>query len=74
MPYGIRGFIRILIKIGNSTIFLILVGTLCVCEFAMVPGVYILLCSPGRRGTLLPIHSAGESSKRLKTLSVTMLL
>ena len=36
--------------------FLMLVGTLCVCEFAMVPGVYILLCPPGRKGKLFFLH------------------
>ena len=40
----------------------------------MVPGVYILLCPPGRQGTLLPTYSAAKSSKRLKALSVTILL
>ena len=68
MPYSILGSTKILIHIyfGNSTIFFILVGTLCVCEFAMIPGVYILLCPPGRKGTLLPTHSAAQSSKRLE--------
>ena len=45
-----------------------------VCEFAMVPGVHILLSPPGRKGTLLPTHSAAESLERLETLSVTILL
>ena len=58
MPYSIPGSTKILIHIyfGNSTIFFILVGTLCVCEFAMIPGVYILLCPPGRKGTLFFLH------------------
>ena len=43
MPYSIPSFTKILIYFGNSTIF-VLVGALSVCEFAMVPGVYILLC------------------------------
>ena len=43
MPYDIPSFTKILIYFGNSTIF-VLVGALSVCEFAMVPGVYILLC------------------------------
>ena len=34
--------------------FLILVGTLC--EFAMVPGVCILLCPSGRESTLFFLH------------------
>ena len=44
------------IYFGNSTILFILVGTICVCEFAMVPGAYILLCPPGRKGTLFFLH------------------
>ena len=53
MPHSIPGSTK------NSYIdtlatapFFILVGTLCVCEFALVPGVYILLCLPERKGTL----------------------
>ena len=45
MPYSIPGSTKILIYIlWQQHHFFILVGTLCVCEFAMVPGVYILLC------------------------------
>ena len=44
------------IYFDNSTILFILVGTICVFEFAMVPGVYILLCPPGRKGTLFFLH------------------
>ena len=68
MPYSIPASTKILVYIlWQQHHFLILVGILCVCEFAMVPGVYILLC-------LLPTHSAAQSSKGLRTLSVTILL
>ena len=43
MPYSIPSSTKILIYFGNSTIF-VLVGNFSICEFAMVPGVYILLC------------------------------
>ena len=44
MPYSIPNSNEILIYFDNSTPFLfILVGTLSVCEFAMVLGMYILL-------------------------------
>ena len=57
MPYSIPGSTKILIYIlWQQHHFFILVGTLCVCEFAMVPGVYILLCPPGRKGTLFFLH------------------
>ena len=57
MPYSIPGSTKILIYIlWQKHHFFILVGTLCVCEFAMVPGVYILLCPPGRKGTLFFLH------------------
>ena len=75
MPYSIPCSTKIIMyKLWQQHHFFILVATLCVCEFVMVPGVYILLCPPGRKGTLLPTHSAAQSSKRLKTLSVTILL
>ena len=77
MPYSIPGSTKILIYIlWQQHHFFILVGTLCVCEFAMVPGVYILLCPQEVRYTLLHAHSAAQSSKRFKPLSVsvTMLL
>ena len=45
-----------------------------VCEFSMVPGVYILLCLQEEKDTLLSTHSAAQSWKRFKHLSVTMLL
>ena len=52
MSYSIPGSTKILWQQHHF----ILVGTLCVCEFAMVPGVYILLCPPGRKGTLFFLH------------------
>ena len=55
MPYSIPASTNILIYFRNSTIF-ILVGNLCVCEFVMVSGVYILLCPPGRKGALFFSH------------------
>ena len=57
----------------------ILVAVLSVCEFAMMPGMFILLCpqeeevhssSWGHRCTHLP----EQSSKRFKPLTVTILL
>ena len=44
MPYSIPSSPKILTLVTASILF-ILVGTLSVWEFAMVPGVYILLCS-----------------------------
>ena len=42
MPYSIPGSTKILIYIlWQQHHFFILVGTLCVCEFAMVPGIDI---------------------------------
>ena len=59
MPYSIPGSTKNVIYIyilWQQHHFFILVGTLCVCEFAMVPGVYILLCPPGRKVTLFFLH------------------
>ena len=56
MSYSTPGSTKILIYFGKSTIFVYLVATLCVCKFAMVPGVYILLCPPGRKSTLFFLH------------------
>ena len=57
MPYSIPGSTKILIYIlWQQHHFLILVGTLCVCVFAMVPEVYILLFPPGSEGTLFFLH------------------
>ena len=63
MPYSIPGSTKIIMyKLWQQHHFFILVATLCVCEFVMVPGVYILLCPPGRKDTLfflqiqLPSH------------------
>ena len=45
MPYSIPGSTKFRMYIlWQQHYFFILVGTICVCEFAMVPGVYILLC------------------------------
>ena len=51
-----------------------LVNTRCVCEFAMMAGVYILLCPQEEKYSLLPTYSATQSPKRFKPLSVTILL
>ena len=52
MPYSIPSSTKIL-TLATAPFLFILVGILSVCEFAMVPGVYILLFPPGRRGALL---------------------
>ena len=78
MPFSIPSSTKSL-TLATAPFLFILVGVLSVCEFAMVPGVYILLwpqeedvcCSSwGHRCT----HSAAQSSKRFKPLSVTILL
>ena len=78
MPYSICSSTKILTLVAAPFLFF-LVGAQSVCEFAMVPGVYILLCpqekevhssSWGHRYT----HSGVQSSKRFKPLSVTILL
>ena len=76
MPYSIPGSTKILIYIlWQQHYFLILVGTLCVCEFAMVPGVFILLYPPGREGTLFFLDIQLHNHQKVeKTLSVTILL
>ena len=43
MPYSIPSSAKILTLVTAPFLF-ISVGALSVCEFAMVPGVYILLC------------------------------
>ena len=62
------------LTLATAPLLFLLVGVLSVCEFAMVPGVYILLSpqeeevhssSWGHRCT----HSAAHSSKRFKPLS-----
>ena len=66
MPYSIPGSTKILIyTLWQQHHFFILVGTLCVSEFAMVPEVYILLCPPGREDTLffLPIQLQNHQNK-----------
>ena len=53
MPYSIPGSTKILIYIlSQQQHFFILVGTLSVCEFVMVPGVYIFV-SPRKK-----VHSS----------------
>ena len=52
MPFVIRGSTKFLYTLMTAPFSFILVGTLCVCQFAMTSGVYILLCPPGRKGTL----------------------
>ena len=65
MPYCITCSTKILTWAIALFLF-ILVGV--VCEFAMVPGVYILL-SPQEK----EVHSATRSSKRFKPLSAIIL-
>ena len=43
MPYSIPSSTKIL-TLATALLLFILVGPLSVCEFAMVPGVYISLC------------------------------
>ena len=69
MPYNIPGSIKILIYFGNNTSFVYLSW-----HSVSMPGMYILLCPLGRKGTLLPTHSVEQSSERFKPLSVTILL
>ena len=75
MSYSISSSNEIL-TLTTAPIFSISVGALSVCEFAMVPRVYILLCpqeeevhssSWGHGYT----HSAAQSSKRFKPLPVS---
>ena len=73
MPYSIPGSTKILIYFGNSTSF-VLVGPLSVCEFAMVPECTFYCVPRKKRYTLFPTHSASQSLKRFKPLSVTILL
>ena len=77
MSWSILSSTKIL-TLTTAPFLIILVGALFVCQLAMVPGVHILLC-PGRRGRLFLrghryTHSAAQSSKRFKPLSVTILL
>ena len=74
MPYSITGSTKTLIYFGNSTILFILVGTLCVCEFAMVPGVYILLCPQEEKEHSFSYIFNCAVIKRFKLLSLTILL
>ena len=67
MSYSIPSSTKIL-NLSTAPFLFILVSALSVCKFAMVPGVYIL------HGTDIYTHSAAQSSKRFKPLSVTILL
>ena len=52
MPIVSLVLLKFLYILATAPFLFILVGTLCVRKFSMVPGVYILLCPPGRKGTL----------------------
>ena len=52
MSYSIPSSTKIP-TLETAPFLFILLGTLCVCEFAFVPEVYILLRPPGRKGALL---------------------
>ena len=54
MPYGIPSSTKTLAF--TAPFLFILLGALSIWEFAMVPGVYILLCPQGRKGTLFFLH------------------
>ena len=78
MSYSIPISTKILTLTAAPFLF-ILVGILSACEFAMMPGVYILQYSQeeevhssscGHRYT----HLAAQSTKRFKPLSFTLLL
>ena len=61
-------------QIWQQNHFLILVGTLCLWICYGARSVHFTVSPRKRRYTVLPTHSAAQSSKRLKTLSVTILL
>ena len=65
---------KFLYTLVTAPLLFILVGNLCVCEFAMVPGVTSECVPRKKRYTVLPTHSAAQSSKRVKPLSVTIVL
>ena len=78
MSYSIPSSSKIL-TLTTAPFLFVLFGALSACLFAMVSGVYILLCpqqeevhssSWGHRHT----HSAAQSSKSFKPLSVAILL
>ena len=76
MPYSITCFTKIL-TLAKPPLLLILVGVYC--EFAMVPGVYILLSPQEEEEQFLSwrhrcTHSAVHSSKRFKPLPAITLL
>ena len=48
--------LKFLYTLATAPFLFTLVGTLCVCEFAMVSGVNIFLCPPGRKGTFFLLH------------------
>ena len=53
MSYSIPSSIKILTLTAAPFLF-ISVAALSICEFSMVPGVYVLLCPQEKRYTLLP--------------------
>ena len=61
-------------QIWQQNHFLILVGTLCLWICYGARSVHFTVSPRKRRYTVLPTHSAAQSSKRLKTLSVTIFL
>ena len=80
MSYSIPSSTKIL-NLTTAPFLFILVSALSVCKFAMMQGVYILLyCTSWKKrytlteGTDIYTHSAGQSSKHFKPLSVTRVL
>ena len=67
MSYSIPSSTKIS-TLTTAPFLFISVGALSVCEFAMVPGVYIFLCPQEKNVLLFPTHSAAQSSKRFKPL------
>ena len=75
MPYSIPSSTKTL-TLAIAPFLFILVGVLSVCEFAMVPGVYILLCSQEEEvysSSMYTFSSKTINHKRFKPLSVTVL-
>ena len=74
MPYSIPSSTKILIYFDKSTISVYFSWHPLSVDFLWCQE-YTFYCIPRKkRYTLLPTHSAAQSSKRLKTLSVTILL
>ena len=75
MPYSIPGSTKILIYFGNSTIFVYFSWlSLCLWICYGASSVHFTVSPRKKRYTLLPTHSAAQSWKRFKPLSVTILL